>query len=98
MQRSTHEEGRYQSCCSRRIKASYGDDDKHAGVDAALCARVIEHSHSFCNHLIEQDDALSGAIGDLSTESAVVQPDIEQDINADMDPFPGAEEEQDEEV
>ena len=59
---------------------------------------LFEHSYSFCNDLIEQDDALSGTLDDLSTESAVVQPDIEQDINADMDPFPGAEEEQDEEV
>ena len=63
------------------------------------CARVRLSTRTVsANHLIEQDDALSGTLDDLSTESAVVQPDIEQDINADMDPFPGAEEEQDEEV
>jgi hypothetical protein len=74
----------------------YGDGLQHAGVDAALCARVIGHSHSFCNLLIEQDDALSGTIDDLSTESAVVEPDIEEDINADMEPFPEADVEEDE--
>ena len=81
---------------SQTYQGFYGDGAQHAGVDAALCTRVIEHSHSFCNHLIEQDDALSGSIDDLSTESTVVQPDIEQDINADMAPFPEADVEEDE--
>ena len=58
---------------SQTYQGFYGDDQQHAGVDAALCARVIEHSHSFCNHLIEQDDALSGIIDSLSTESTAVQ-------------------------
>jgi hypothetical protein len=71
----------------------YGDGDKHAGVDAQLCASVIEHSHSFCNHLIEQDDALSGTVEELTSESTPVQPDVEQDIDAEMDSFPGVEEE-----
>jgi hypothetical protein len=69
----------------------YGDSDKHAGVDAQLCASVIEHSHAFCNHLIEQDDSLSGAIDDLTTESQPTQPDVDDDIEADMEPFPAAE-------
>jgi hypothetical protein len=73
-----------------------GDSDKRAGVDAQLCTSVIEHSHGLCSHLVEQDDALSGTIDELSTESTVVQPDIEQDINADMDPFPDAGVEDDE--
>jgi transposase len=81
---------------SQTYQGFYGDGAQHAGVDVALCTRVIAHSHSFCNHLIEQDDALSGTIDDLSTESAVVQPDIEQDINADMAPFPEADVEEDE--
>ena len=58
--------------------------------------RVIKHSHHFCNDLIEQDDALSGTIDHLSSESVVVPPDIEEDINADMDPFPEADVEDDE--
>jgi hypothetical protein len=70
----------------------YGDGDKHAGVDAQLCASVIEHSHAFCNHLIEQDDALSGTIDELTTESQPTQPDVDEDIEADMEPFPAAEE------
>jgi hypothetical protein len=74
----------------------YGDGDRHTGVDAQLCASVIEHSHSFCNYLIEQDDALSGTIDDLKTESTAVQPDVEEDIEAEMDSFPGVEEEEDE--
>jgi hypothetical protein len=76
----------------------YGDGDKHVGVDARLCASVIEHSHTFCNYLIEQDDALSGTIDDLTSESRVVETDVEADIDAEMDPFPGAEEEDDEEA
>ena len=51
---------------------------------------MIEHSHGLCNHLIEQDDALSGSIDELRTESSVSQPDVEADIEADMQPFPGA--------
>jgi transposase len=74
----------------------YGDGLQHAGVDAVLCTRVIKHSHNFCNDLIEQDDALSGTIDHLSSESVVVPPDIEEDINADMDPFPEADVEEDE--
>jgi hypothetical protein len=69
----------------------YGDSDKHAGVDAQLCASVIEHSHAFCNHLIEQDDSLSGTIDDLTSESQPTQPDVDDDIEADMEPFPAAE-------
>ena len=65
-------------------------------MDAALCTPVIKHSHHFCNDLIEQDDALSGNIDHLSSESVVVPPDIEEDINADMDPFPEADVEEDE--
>ena len=69
----------------------YGDSDKHVGVDAQLCASVIEHSHSFCNHLIEQDDALSGRIDDLSTESQPIPPDVDEDIEADMEPLAAAD-------
>ena len=76
----------------------YGDGNKHAGVDARLCARVIEHSHTFCNHLIEQDDALSGSIDDLRTEPSVSQPDLEADIEADMEPFPGAKDKEGEDT
>jgi hypothetical protein len=68
----------------------YGDGDKHAGVSAQLCASVIQHSHHFCNHLIDQDDALSGTIDDLCTEARQAQHDVDEDIEAEMDPFPGA--------
>jgi hypothetical protein len=74
----------------------YGDSDKHAGVDAQLCASVIEHSHSLCNHLIEQDDALSGRIDDLITECQPTAPDVDEDIEADMEPFAAADGEDDE--
>jgi hypothetical protein len=74
----------------------YGDDNKHAGVDVQLCASVIEHSHAFCNHLIEQDDALTGTVDDLTTESQPTPPDVDEDIEADMEPFPAAEEGDDE--
>jgi transposase len=70
----------------------YGDSKKHAGVNAQLCASVVEHSHSFCNHLIEQDDALSGSIDDLSTDSQPTPADVDEDIEADMEPFAAAEE------
>ena len=76
----------------------YGDGNKHAGVDGRLCASVIEHAHGFCNHLIEQDDALSGSIDELRTESSISQTDVEADIEADMEPFPGAEEEEGEDT
>jgi hypothetical protein len=69
----------------------YGDSDEHAGVDALLSASVIEHSHAFCNHRIEQYDSLSGTIDDLTTESQPTPPDVDDDIEADMEPFPAAE-------
>ena len=72
--------------------------NKHAVVEAQLRASMIEHSHSFCNHLIEQDDALSGTIDDPATESNPVQLDVDEDIEADMDPFPGAEVGEEEQV
>ena len=39
---------------------------------------------------------LSGTIDHLSSESVVVPPDFEHDINADMAPFPEADVEDDE--
>ena len=83
---------------SQTHQGFYGDGDKHVGVNEGLCASVVEHSHSFCNHLIEQDDALSGTIEELTSESMVVPADVEADIDAEMDPFPGAEDEEDEEA
>jgi hypothetical protein len=74
----------------------YGDSDKHAGVDAQLCASVIEHSHAFCNHLIEQDGALSGTIDNLTTESQPTPPDVDDDIEADLESSPATEEGDDE--
>ena len=58
----------------------YGDGKQHVGVDARLCASVIQHSHKLCDHLIEQDDALNGRIDDLTTEASVAQPDVEDDV------------------
>jgi hypothetical protein len=75
---------------AQTYEGMYGDGDKHTGVDAQLCASVIEHSHGFCNHLIEQDDQLDGSISDLTTECQPEQPDVDKDVDADMDPFPGA--------
>jgi hypothetical protein len=71
----------------------YGDGDKHAGVDHVLCAKMIEGAHSFCNHLIDQDDAVDGTIYDLKTAVEPSLPDIEADIDAEIDPFPDVEEE-----
>ena len=70
-----------------------GDGDRHAGVDHVLCAKMIEGAHSFCNHLIDQDDAVDGTIFDLKTAVQPSPPDIEADIDAEMDPFPDAEDE-----
>ena len=74
----------------------YGDSNEHAGVDAQLCASVIEHSHAFCNTVMEQDDAPSGRIDDLSTELQPTPTDVDEDIEADMEPFAAAEEGDDE--
>ena len=76
----------------------YGDGDQHAGVDATLCTSVIEHSHSFCNHLIDQDDAVSGTIDDLQTDSQPAPADVEDDIEADMDAFVGVGDEDEQEA
>ena len=75
----------------------YGDSDRHVGVDAQR-ASVIEHAHGFCNHLIEQDDALSGSITDLTTASQPRPLDVDEDVQAEMDPFPGAMDEGDREA
>ena len=74
----------------------YGDGNGHEGVDARLAASVILHSHKSCNFLIEEDDALKGTIDNLSTEVSAVPIDVEQDIEAEMDPFPGVEDEDEE--
>ena len=65
-------------------------------MDARLAASVILHSHKSCNFLIEEDDALKGTIDNLSTEVSAVPIDVEQDIEAEMDPFPGVEDEDEE--
>ena len=44
-----------------------------------------------CDYLIEQDDSLDGTVHELITQSRVVVPDVEHDIEADMAPFAGAE-------
>ena len=54
---------------------------------------MIEGAHSFCNHLIDQDDAVDGTIFDLKTAVQPSPPDIEADIDAEMDPFPDVEDE-----
>ena len=74
-------------------KGFYGDGQRHAGVTADLSANVIRHSMDYCNYLIEQDDSLDGDIHNLKTELTAMPTDIVEDIDADMDPFPGAMEE-----
>ena len=74
----------------------HGDGKQHVGVDARLAASVILHSHKFCNHLIEEDDALSGTIDNLTTEASEAPIDVEQDVEVEMDPFPGVEDEDEE--
>jgi hypothetical protein len=76
---------------TQTYQAFYGDGDKHAGVDAGMALSVIRHSWAFCDYLIEQDDSLDGTIHELITQSSVVVPDVEHDIEADMAPFAGAE-------
>ena len=78
---------------SQTYQGCDGDGDRHAGVDHVLCAKMIEGAHSFCNHLIDQDDAVDGTIFDLKTAVQPSPPDIEADIDAEMDPFPDAEDE-----
>ena len=62
-------------------------------MDHVLCAKMIEGAHSFCSHLIEQDDAVNGTIYDLQTAVQPSPPDIEADVDAEMDPFPHVEDE-----
>ena len=54
-------------------------------------ASVVEHSDGFCNHLIEQDDALSGIIEELSTESQLIPLDVDEDIETNVEPFAAAD-------
>ena len=60
-----------------------------------MALSVIRHSWAFCDYLIEQDDPLDGTIHELITQSKVTQADVEHDIEADMAPFAGAEDESD---
>jgi hypothetical protein len=80
---------------AQTYEGMYGDGDRRAGVDGQLCASVIEHSHGFCEHLVEQDDELSGCITDLTTQAQPHQPDVDEDVEAEVDPFPGAWSEED---
>ena len=70
-------------------KGFYGDGQQHAGVTKELCANVIRHSIEYCNHLISLDDSLDGTMDALQTELSAAPTDLVQDIDADMDPFPG---------
>ena len=70
-------------------KGFYGDGQRHAGVTVDLSANVIRHSIDYCNYLIDEDDSLDGDVYDLKTELTATPTDLVQDIDADMDPFPG---------
>lgn len=95
---SQYETGRTMSqLLEQTYKGFYGDGDFHDGVNSTLCVNVINHSKRYCDYLIGQDDELDGTIMDLKTESAANATDIVQDIEADMDPFPGVIIEGDEE-
>jgi hypothetical protein len=41
---------------------------------------------------------VSGTIADLTTDSQPLQPDVEEDIEADMDSFPGVGDEDEQEA
>jgi hypothetical protein len=58
-----------------------------------LSESVIRHSIEYGDYLISQDDSLDGTMYDLQTELTATPTDIVQDIEADMDPFPGVVEE-----
>jgi transposase len=75
-------------------KGFYGDDQGHEGVTKDLAGSVIRHSIGYCDYLISQDDSLDGTMYDLQTELTAAPTDIVQDIEADMDPFPGVVEEE----
>jgi hypothetical protein len=94
---SQYQTGRTMSeLLDQTYKGFYGDGQQHTGVNQALCTSVINHSKEYCNYLIDVDDELDGTILDLKTESAAEVTDIVADIEADMDPFPGVVEEQEE--
>jgi len=70
-------------------KGFYGDGEKHGEVTKQLSAKVIKHSIDYCNELINQDDSLDGTMDNLQTELSAAPTDVVQDIEADMEPFPG---------
>ena len=78
-----------QQLLEQTYKGFYGDCAQHDGVTKELCADVIRHSIGYCNDLITQDDSLDGIMGNLQTELSAAPTDVVQDIEADMDPFPG---------
>jgi transposase len=88
---SLYQSGRtMRTLLEQTYKGFYGDGASHAGVDATLCVSVIRHSKEYCDYLISLDDELDGNVMDLKTESNADDTDIVQDMDADMDPFPGA--------
>ena len=87
---SQYKSGRtMQQLLEQTHKGFYGDCAQHDGVTKELCADVIRHSIGYCNDLITQDDSLDGIMGNLQTELSAAPTDVVQDIEADMDPFPG---------
>jgi hypothetical protein len=74
-------------------KDFYGDGQRHQGVTKDLSESVIRHSIEYCDYLISQDDSLDDTMYDLRTELTIAPTDIAQDIEAEMDPFPGVVEE-----
>ncbi|CAF4764420.1 unnamed protein product [Rotaria sp. Silwood1] len=72
------------------LHGSYGDSDKHIGVTAELCNKIINHCHSIMNRYIVEDNHLSGTTQKLTVAaSSIFQSDILSDISLEIGGFIG---------
>ena len=69
------------------------------GVTAELCNKVIKHSHDWCNLFIDSDSLVGGSVYQLTGNPDIdhAEPDIEEDEQAEADPFGGEAVESDDE-
>ncbi|CAF3490294.1 unnamed protein product [Rotaria sp. Silwood1] len=79
-----------QKLCEDTLHSLCGDSDKHVGVTAELCNKIINHCHSIMNRYIVEDNHLSGTIQKLIvTASSTFQSDILSGTSLELDGFLG---------
>lgn len=82
------------------LAGMYGDSaNKHEGVTAELCKKVINKCQRWCNSFLQTDSELGGSLSALTKNPGIQYsaPDIDDDEDQEADPFAGEAVESDDE-